>query len=165
MASAVPFVFVGLSFPPLFSNGFLTVFEINYQYLLCFFCVFLFYICMDSSCYSLSELPPLPSVLWTELWLNRGECFFAGSSTRLNRNRLCSLENSFVTTEPEASVLPGRGQEMRIHFIWNWTLGFAPVSYPWVAGIHNLGFLMWPITSGISCAVFYLLVLGRVHKH
>lgn len=101
----------------------------------------------------------------TELWLNRGECFFAGSSTRLNRNRLCSLENSFVTTEPEASVLPGRGQEMRILFIWNWTLGFAPVSYPGAAGIHNLGFLMWPITSGISRAVFYLLMLGRVHKH
>ena len=37
-----------------------------------FFCVFLFYICMDSSCYSLSKLLPLPSALlnWTvaESW-------------------------------------------------------------------------------------------------
>ena len=45
MASAVPFVFVGLSSLPLFSYGFHMVFEINYQYLLCFFvCVFVLHL-------------------------------------------------------------------------------------------------------------------------
>lgn len=59
MASAVWLVFVEALFSPHFSYRFLTVFQINYQYLLCLF-MFLFYICMDSSCYSLSKLLPLP---------------------------------------------------------------------------------------------------------
>lgn len=92
--------------------------------------------------------------VWTELRLNHG-VFFAGSCSHLNRNRLCSLENSFVTTELEASVLLGRGQEMNVHFIWPWKLGFAPLSASWVACIHSLTFWMWPITSGITWAVFY----------
>lgn len=53
-ASALWLVFVVAHF----SYHFLTVFQINYQYLLFLF-MFLFYICMDSACYSSSKLLPL----------------------------------------------------------------------------------------------------------
>lgn len=106
VASAVPLVFVEALFSPLtLVMAPLWYFKLIINTSSVFLCCCL-YVCMGSSCYSLSNCFLRLQRVRTAV---ESPSFFAGSFTHLSRNRLCTLENSFVIVELEASVLQGRG--------------------------------------------------------